>query len=177
MSRIVLLAAAALAFTASPAAARDSWGKANIGFAEYRLDADQCSNAAFEARLWFGPIEHIARATNAMQTDLFSYARSHDIFVHGVTVTIADQLQNAVDRCLVDRGYRRFHLTGAQERQLARFRKGTMERAHYLHDLAADPVVMTSQALPTVRPPEPPADEGKPRKQPFEIIDFGPRPV
>jgi hypothetical protein len=180
MSRTVLFAAAAaaLALTASPAIARDSWGKANVGFAEYRADTDQCSTAAFDAKLWLEPVYHVIRAAQPLQTDLYTLAWSRQIMVHGVTVTIAEQLQGSVDRCLIDRGYRRFRLTEAQERELGRLPHGTMERAHYLHGLAADPAVMAAQALPTVRPSEPPADEGKPsRREPPQVIDLGPRPV
>jgi hypothetical protein len=177
MSRTVLLVpfALALAITATPAAAHNSWGKANVGFAEYRTDADQCSNAAFDAKLWVEPINHVIRASYAAASDLYSYARAQLIMVHGVTVTIADQLQATVDRCLIDRGYTRFHLTEAQDRQLSRYHHGTMERAHFLHSLASDPAVMAAQAIRTVRPPEAPADEGKPtRKEPLQVIDFLP---
>jgi hypothetical protein len=179
MFRTVLLATAAFAalLVASPAAARDSWGKPDVGFAEYRADADQCSNAAFDAKIWMEPVYHVIRAGYAASTDVYSYARAGYIVQHGVTVTIADQLQNAVDRCLVDRGYTRFRLTEAQDRQLGRFHRGTMERAHFLHSLAADRGVMTTQAIRTVRPPEGPADEGKPRKEPPPMIDLGPRPI
>ena len=179
MSRKVLLTSAALAivFAAPSAAAHDSWGKPNVGFTEYRADADQCSNAAFDAKLWMEPVYHVIRAGYAASTDAYSYARAGYIVQHGVTVTIADQLQNAVDRCLIDRGYTRFRLTEAQDRQLGRFHRGSMERAHFLHSLAADPQVMTAQAVRTVRPPEGPADEGKPRKEPPPMMDLGPRPI
>ena len=180
MSRTVLFASAALALAlaASPAAARDSWGKANVGFAEYRADADQCSSAAFDAKLWYQPIYHLVRAGYGMSMDVYSYGHAVHMVQHAVTATIADQLQNAVDRCLIDRGYTRFRLTEAQDRQLGRFHRGSTERAHFLHGLAADPGVMAAQAIPTVRPPEGPADEGKPpREEPPQIIDLGPRPV
>ncbi|HEX5184335.1 MAG TPA: hypothetical protein VFW19_14445 [Allosphingosinicella sp.] len=178
MPRTVFLAALSLAAVASPAAAHDSWGKPDVGFAEYRIDADQCSNAAFDAKLWMGPIDHVMRATMKLQTDIYMLAFSRQIMTHGVSVTIADQLQNAVDRCLIDRGYTKFRLTDAQERRLSHFRPGTVERAHFLHSLAADPAVMAAQAIPTVRPHEAPADEGKPtRKEPPHVIDLGPRPV
>lgn len=180
MSRTVLLttAALALAFTASPAAARDSWGRPNVSFAEYRADADQCSNAAFDAKLWVQPIYHLIRAGYGMSMDVLSYAHAQHLVFHAITRNIADQLQDAVDRCLIDRGYTRFHLTDAQNRELSRFHRGTMERSQFLHSLAADPRVMAAQAIPTVRPPEGPADEGKPpRQEPPPIIDLGPRPV
>lgn len=175
MSRTVLptTAALALAAVATPAAAHDSWGKANVGFAEYRIDADQCSNAAFQAKLWFQPIYHVIQASSAGMMDVFSYARGQQIMVHGVSMTIADQLQAAIDRCLIDRGYTRFRLTEAQNRQLSRFRYGTTERAHFLHRLASNPAVMAAQAIPTVRPPEGPADEGRPTgKEPLRVIDL-----
>jgi hypothetical protein len=179
MSRTVLFASAALAafFVASPAAAHDSWGRPNVGFTEYRADADQCSNAAFDAKLWYQPVYHLIRLGYGMSMDVYTYGHALDAVQHAVTATIADQLQNAVDRCLIDRGYTRFHLTEAQERQLGRFHRGTEERAHFLHSLAADPRVMAAQATRTVRPPEGPADEGTPRNEPPPIIDLGPRPI
>lgn len=180
MSRTVLLASAALALAAmaTPAAARNSWGKPNVGFAEYRADADQCSSAAFDAKLWFQPLYHLIRAGYGMSMDVYSYAHAGQLVHHAVARNIADQLQNAVDRCLIDRGYARFHLTDEQDRQLSRFHRGTMERARFLHSLAADPRVMAAQAIRTVRPPEGPVDEGKPpRREPPPIIDLGPRPV
>jgi hypothetical protein len=180
MSHKALLASAALVATlaASPAAARDSWGKPNVGFTEYRLDADQCSNSAFDTNLWIGPIYDVIRKTMATQGDIYTIGFSQQLTVHAVTVTIADQLQDAVDRCLIDRGYERFRLTQAQDRQLSRYRRGTTERAQFLHSLAADPSVMMTQALPTVRPPDAPAEEGRlPRREPPIIIPTGPRPI
>jgi hypothetical protein len=179
MSRTVLFASAALAvaLAASPAVAHDSWGKPNVAFAEYRTDADECSDEAFGAKLWLEPIYRIVRANYQYNMDLYSYARAGDMMIHGVTVTVADQLQNAVDRCLIDRGYTRFRLTEAQNRQLSRLHRGTMERAHFLHSLAADASVMATQALPTTRPPEAPADEGTPPRIDRPVINFGPRPV
>jgi hypothetical protein len=180
MSRIVHFASAALAlvFAAAPAAARDSWGKPNVAFEEYRIDADQCSNEAFDAPLWLEPIYRVVRANYQYNMDIYSYARAGDMMIHGVTVTIADQLQDAVDRCLIDRGYMRFRLTAAQDRQLSRFQRGTMERAHFLHRLAADASVMATQILPTTRPPEPPAYEGTPpRIEPPVIVDSASYPA
>jgi hypothetical protein len=178
MRKIFLFACAATlagAGAGAPAAAKDSWARPYVGFEEYRRDADQCSNAAFQARLWFGPIVHLAQATHAMATDPWSYARARQIFVHGVTRTVAEQLQDAVDRCLFDRGYRRFRLSEEQNRRLGRLHRGTVERARFLHSLAADPAVLGTQALPTVRPPDEPAQEDPPaRREPLDILDFGP---
>jgi hypothetical protein len=180
MSHCVLLASAALlaGLAASPAAARDSWGKPNVGFVEYRLDADECSNSAFDTNLWMGPIYDVMRKAMPMQGDIYTLAWSQQVLVHGVTVTVADQLQDSVDRCLIDRGYQRFRLTTAQNRQLSRYRRGTTERSQFLHNLAADPSVMAAQALPTIRPPNAPAEEGQPpRLEPPIILPSGPRPI
>src|SRR3954469_6253159 len=94
MSQSVLLASAALVamLAASPAAARDSWGKPNVGFAEYRTDADQCSNSAFDTNLWMGPVYDVIRHAMPLQGDIYQLAWSQQVLVHGVTVTIADQL-------------------------------------------------------------------------------------
>ena len=180
MSHCVLLASAALAagLAASPAAARDSWGKPNVGFAEYRIDADECSNSAFDTNLWMGPIYDVIRHAMPLQGDIYQLAWSQQVLVHGVTVTVADQLQDSVDRCLIDRGYQRFRLTAAQDRQLSRYRRGTMERAHFLHNLAADPSVMAAQGVRTVRPPDAPAVEAQPpRREPPILIPTGPLPI
>jgi hypothetical protein len=179
MSRIVLFASAALAivFAASPAAARDSWGKTNVGFDEYQTDADQCSNSAFDTKLSMGPIYHLIDVGYGASMDVYSYARSGHMVEHAVTMTIVDQLQDAVDRCLIDRGYSRFRLTLAQARQLGRFRRGTTERARFLHDLAANSSVMATQSVPTIRPPDPPAEDTPPRDEPPRVIDLGPRPL
>lgn len=175
---ILFACAAVLAGTAAPAAAKESWGRPYVGFAEYRRDADRCSNAAFHTRLSFAPIVHIAEATRAMATDPWSYARARQIFIHGVTRTVEEQLQDSVDRCLFDSGYRRFRLSDDQARRLGRLRRGTLERARFLHALAADPSVLEGQAVPTVRPPDDPAEEGlPPRREPLDILDFGPRPA
>ena len=180
MSNRFLLASAALlaGLATSPAFARDSWGKPNVGFAEYRTDADECSNSAFRTTLWMRPIYDVVRHAMPLQGDVYQLAWSHQVLVHGVTVTIADQLQDSVDRCLIDRGYQRFRLTSAQDLQLSRYRRGTIERSHFLHNLAADPMVMPSQGLPTTRPPDAPAVEGTPpRREPPILIPTGPLPL
>src|SRR3954453_4937294 len=146
MSNRVLLASTALVagLGASPALARDSWGKPNVGFAEYRLDSDECSEEAFHTKLWVEPIYQIIRAIYQYSIDIYSYARAHDIARHGVTVTIAEQLQNAIDTCLIDRGYQRFRLTEAQDRQLSHLRRDTIELAYFLYGLGSAPAVMTA---------------------------------
>jgi hypothetical protein len=175
---ILFASAAVLAGAAAPAAAKDSWGRPYVGFDEYRRDADRCSSAAFHTKLWFAPIAHIAEATRAMASDPWSYARARQIFVHGVTRTVEQQLQDSVDRCLFDSGYRRFRLTDDQAGRLRRLRRGTLERAQFLHGLAADPSVLGSQAVPTVRPPDEPGEERlPPRHEPLDILDFGPHPA
>ncbi|MBV8688139.1 MAG: hypothetical protein JOZ90_03075 [Alphaproteobacteria bacterium] len=181
MPRPVTRSLAAFAFltlAASPAAAGGlSWGKPDVGYAEYRLDSNQCSNAAFDTKLTFDEIAHVARAAGAMSADLFSYARAREIVVHAATVTVEDQLQASVDRCLIDRGYTRFRLTAEQSRALARLKPGGEPRQHFLHRLASDGAVLSRQAVPTVRPPDGPAREVPPPREPPPILDFGPRPA
>jgi hypothetical protein len=181
MFRTFVLAAAALAAAsaAAPACAGGglSWAKPNVAYAEYRLDAAQCSNAAYDAPISYAPIDDIARATRGMAGDsIYNFARAQQVFIHGVGMELRDQLQNAVDRCLVERGYRLFRLTDEQRRALARLRRNSAERQHYLHGLAADPAV-AAQGVPTLIPPAPRPEPPRPRKEPMRIIDLDPVPA
>jgi hypothetical protein len=53
-----------------------------------------------------------------------------------------------VESCLLDRGYSQFRLTESQSKALSKLEKGSDERRHFLHALAADPAVLENQGLP-----------------------------
>jgi hypothetical protein len=53
----------------------------------------------------------------------------------------------AGERCLTDRGYRKFALTPAQLDALDALPEGARARREYLHSLAADPEIQSSQGL------------------------------
>jgi hypothetical protein len=55
-------------------------------------------------------------------------------------------LQARLEQCLTGRGYRRFHLTAAQSRQLNHFAARAPERQAYLHRLASDPQILAAQS-------------------------------
>ena len=57
-------------------------------------------------------------------------------------------LEGVVESCLLDRGYSQFRLTESQAKSLSKLEKGSDERRHFLHALAADPAVLENQALP-----------------------------
>jgi hypothetical protein len=50
-----------------------------------------------------------------------------------------------VDGCLVERGYQQFQLTAEQQAHLSELEEGSGERRAYLHQLAADPAVLSPQ--------------------------------
>lgn len=54
---------------------------------------------------------------------------------------------SATERCLTERGYTRFRLTKEQAKLLRRYAKGTPSRHAYLHSIASDQTVLTSQAV------------------------------
>jgi hypothetical protein len=58
-----------------------------------------------------------------------------------------DILQERLDRCLEERGYRRFQLTDEQRRQRDHFNRRRPERQLYLYSLASDPQILASQAV------------------------------
>jgi hypothetical protein len=57
-----------------------------------------------------------------------------------------DILERAVERCLSERGYRKFKLTSDQRHRLSKLPIGSDARHAYLHSLASDPEVLTRQA-------------------------------
>jgi hypothetical protein len=56
-------------------------------------------------------------------------------------------LQDALEACLIERGYVKFELTGSQNRKLRKLEVGSLERRRYLHSLASDPDVLAAQAI------------------------------
>jgi hypothetical protein len=60
---------------------------------------------------------------------------------------VGDMLQAALERCLQDRGYRKFKLTSAQRQHLHKLPLGSDERHVYLHSLASNPDILGRQAI------------------------------
>lgn len=54
---------------------------------------------------------------------------------------------SATERCLTERGYTRFRLSNAQTNMLRRYAKGTPARHAYLHSVASNGAMISSQAV------------------------------
>ena len=57
-----------------------------------------------------------------------------------------DIIEARLEQCLAGHGYRRFHLTAEQRRQLDRYPARAPERQAYLHRLASDPQILAAQS-------------------------------
>ena len=165
---ILILLAAGLATAASARRPATSWGKPGISYDEYRADATLCLREAAGTDLTgtepanalalasrrietlltgdFAPMEgggfdRILTTVNAVQQAKmgarpdYRIRQAHDI------------LQERLDHCLEQHGYRRFQLTDAQRRQRDHFNRRQAERQLYLYSLASDPQVVAGQAV------------------------------
>jgi hypothetical protein len=160
--RLLLTGAAAASLAAAPAAAThlkkadQSWGKAGVSFADYETDARECSNRAFDVRVVMKPYGPAASGWAVLPAQVLTrltpgtvmvYTTDYvDGYVHAAWVDTVNQLQDAVDSCLTEKGYSRFRLTSDQRDRLDRLPKGSTERAHYLHSLGSDGAVLAAQA-------------------------------
>lgn len=78
------------------------------------------------------PDDMVQRAANQQRAQELALRRARD---------------QALENCLVERGYREFRLTEAQRAHLATLPEGSEERRVYLHGLGADPAVLEAQGL------------------------------
>ena len=164
ISRLALLGIASLAIAASPALAvgkkkNVSWGKPGVSFVQYRADALDCANLAYGVQVQPDPERRIPVGYNGLflpfaYVDAVSPDRAIvrtttlvEAYRYAMRLDTIEQLQAAVDSCLVDRGYRRFRLTDRQMSVLRSLPKETPQRQHYLHSLGSSQDVLKSQTL------------------------------
>lgn len=151
-----------------------SWGKANVSYASYNEDAQQCANQAygvpvmmkrqtaealgavqrasfyafFNSQAFYGPDGQRAMI-EAVSPDRVTFRNTNyeGLFDHAAFVDVVEQLQQVVDSCLSARGYHKFRLTDGQRATLHRLKQGTREREHFLHTLGSDPRIIAAQAI------------------------------
>jgi hypothetical protein len=157
-----LIAALCLTGISAPALAafapRDSWGKAGVSLDQYRADAVMCGRRGYHLDV---------SGTHAAQTLVKASSQIENLMMGGGSNTgldpivmavqgarpeqqfraIATLQKTTVDGCLTDLGYVRFRLTDAQRDQLEKLRAGTPERHAYLHSLASDAKILSTQHL------------------------------
>lgn len=154
-----------------------SWGKANVPIDAYRRDAIECADASrhvtavikpttlrqldglsaaqlldtvmqigvsnpanvVSAITKFGSADDIARRTNTFGAK----------YVAMVAFDVRDQLQAAIDACLIARGYTRIQLTAPQLQGLHKLKPRSPERTAYLHAIDSDATVIARQRVGT----------------------------
>src|SRR5690242_3691259 len=162
-SGIAAAIAVTLAMLATPASAKrkpvDSWGRAGVDFETYRTDAIECTSDGYYADVSktkqakaFVLGTKLMESTDGLLLNPFELAYRYAQIEHAVRPEkrvweLRERMQLVVDDCLVERGYTQFRLTEDQRKQLSKLKKGTAERHHFLHDLAADPEVLEAQAI------------------------------
>jgi len=177
MMPIVLLTAALTVPAMAADAPRQSWGKAGVSLDTYLADARACASQGWNAdiegteavrvfRDGTGRIEALigttgtGDATDASgQPDPATLARHAQIaqVVEGTRpreryAEVRAVQIGTVDRCLADRGYVRFQLTGEQRRRVGKLGRDSDARRAYLHALASDGAVLAAQPVVAVSP-------------------------
>jgi hypothetical protein len=79
--------------------------------------------------------EDIARRTNTFGGK----------YVAMVRPDVKDELQEVLDKCLMERGYVRIILNADQQKRLSKLKNHTAERTAYLHSIDSDPVIIERQ--------------------------------
>jgi hypothetical protein len=145
-----------------------SWGKAGVSRAAYEADAVACSRQAalrdvqgdretqgyvqgFEALERENNMPPMARPTDdeglipqANRNVLLRRMYAPDRKVDALQAKLAGE----VAACLSTRGYTRFALSKDQSRRLKRLAPGSSERRGYLHGLASDAAILSTQRAP-----------------------------
>jgi len=147
----LLLSSSASARTIS-AGHHKSWGKQGVSLEQYWADSAECAQAAADIDLeGTKPARALVFWTRLLNGNMgpnhlahIPMPRFNPEVLWNRTATI---MRNTLEGCLNDRGYVKFELTDEQDRQLDRLEPGSLERRSYLHSLASDPDVLTTQAL------------------------------
>lgn len=128
-----------------------SWGKPGISFDQYRDDAVTCGQQAAALDLRESdPAKALVVASRLLDNVPDVWAASEAMRLASPERNFAkagDLLQATLERCLHERGYRKFKLTSEQKHRLSKLPIGSDARHHYLYALASDPEVLTRQAI------------------------------
>ncbi len=165
MPRLVLPIALGAIFVSTAAlgasAPRESWGKAGVSLDQYREDAVLCGRQAYYLDVSETPaakalvrassqIENLPSNINENNFQPVSGAEAIAMAVQGARPEqrfreIAALQKSTLENCLTSLGYVRFRLTEEQRDHLSKLRSGTPERHAYLHSLASDPKILSTQ--------------------------------
>ena len=130
-----------------------SWGMAGVSLDQYRADSVECAQMAADTDLeGTNPAKAMqfwTRLGNGNMApnnyaDIWMSARINPEVQWNRAATI---MRNALEDCLMMRGYVKFELTDRQYEMLRELEVGSLERRTYLHSLASDPEVLAAQVL------------------------------
>ncbi len=166
LALMVQLPAAGSAATRTP---KESWGKAGISFDQYRSDSVACGREGYyldisqtdDAKAFVRGSRELddasrngtAGTAGPAPTDAaIQTARDYERVRLSVQpeqrmAHIKTTMESTVSKCLTDRGYSRFRITGEQRRRLGKLPIGSPQRQTYLYGLASDGAVLRNQAL------------------------------
>ncbi|PXA81636.1 hypothetical protein DMC25_20640 [Caulobacter sp. D4A] len=150
-----LLAALAVVGAAQAAPTRkESWGKPGVSYLKYRTDAAECLHYVEALApvklalvdLTFGmdvPVDpdvgsREPSASGAGQAAQ-NYAEAYRLRMNRNWRNVRDQATPALEKCLAERGYSRFKLSEAEQKELKDLRVGTPARHLYLWRLGSEP--------------------------------------
>lgn len=153
---VAILPAALSAAPAPPL----SWGKPGVSLATYRAESIGCAMRAYYTDVaQTNGAKNFVQASRLLDTyagapgDALENARMMGRIVEGAHV--GESLKDVkrfqitlLDKCLIEHGYHRFRLTDDQRRQLERLKIGSETRHAFLHHLASDPHILSTQAEP-----------------------------
>jgi len=153
---VAVLPAAAGAAPAPPL----SWGKPGVSLATYRAESIGCAMRAYYTDVSdTNAAKNFQQGSRLIETyagapgNSLDNARMIGTIVQGVHVDeglkeIRDFQKGLLAKCLIEHGYHRFHLTDDQRRHLEKMKTGSDARHIYLHRLASDPAILSTQAEP-----------------------------
>lgn len=170
--RLAPLALAAASLAAIPAQAaeapRVSWGKAGVGYEQYRNEAYDCAVRGLDTDISKSePVEALRSATKQMEAldsrtgsigtaaDPVAAGTRHAQEVEAIQSAARPERRveeikrlvfPAIQQCMIDRGYIRFALTETQRAEMKAL--GKDEARVYLHKLASDVAVLEQQKQP-----------------------------
>jgi len=163
VASFLLAATLPVAVLAAPAP-QLSWGKAGVSLPTYRAESIGCATRAY-----YTDVSDTHAAKNFVQgsrqidtivnsgADYMDAAASIGHVVDSVNpdrgIKEIKQFQlDLVAKCLLEHGYHRFRLTDDQRAHLEKLKIGSDARHAYLHELAADPQILSAQAAPDPEP-------------------------
>jgi hypothetical protein len=133
-----------------------SWGKAGVSFSDYLTDASACASAA--ANVHAPPEDliqtHVTGGVSATPGSAEAAQASNDALLATANEMRDRQVHAdeharlmAEHQCLQQRGYTQFRLTPEQRAHAQALPADSVARANYLHQLAADPQVVSAQHM------------------------------